>query len=760
MISTTIESDITVVGGGLAGVAAAIAAARLGKRVALVTNRPVLGGNSSSEIRVWVCGATAHGMQRYARETGVMGELYLENQYRNPEGNPIHWDEVVLDAVRAEPNITLRLNTDVRTVVARDVDGERVIESVTGWTMGSEIETVFTSPYMIDATGDGLIGYLAGAEYRLGREGSAEFGEDWAPEVADDEFLGSTILFYTKDTGKSVRYVAPDSARDLSSTPIPETRIIRSGDNGAQYWWIEWGGELDIVHDNEQIRDELRSVIFGIWDYIKNSGSFEAETLDLEWVGTLPGKREYRRFLGDHVLTQSDILDQVDFPDAVAFGGWSIDLHPVEGMYATAAGAHQRYSDGIYGIPFRSYFSRNVANLLMAGRNISATHVAFGSSRVMATCAVGGEAAGTGASLAIDLGVRPRAIATHHAEALRQLLLRQDASVFGVANTDPADLARSATVTASSALSSVDPLTGTPDAPTRTVALDTELAVLLPVDPRLDTFEVLLDAPVDAAVEFSLWTTGARQNVVPIDHRATVVVPVLGSSDPQWVTVPLQWAPATPENVVVVIGATEGVGVVFASATTPGVMAFPRRSQDDGDENVAVSHDEPIVQWPARPLRGSSPRIRLHPATEAFSPAKAVGGYQRPYVGPNMWVSQPMRAGVPESLSLEWAQPVAVGTVRLVFDDAVDVELNTLHHHRNPDLVFPELVRDYTIEGRSGEVWTTLESVTGNRRRSNTIRLDREIEVDALRLVVQATNGDPCARVVSIRVGALEPSHR
>ena len=237
MRSQRIETDVVVVGGGLAGVSAAISAARLGQRVALIGNRPVLGGNSSSEVRVWVCGATAHGNQRWARETGIIGELYVENQYRNPEGNPIHWDDVVLDAVRAEENITLFLNTDVREVAAHGPESDRVIDSVTGWTMGSEITTVFTAPVFLDCTGDGLVGHLAGARYRLGKEGKAEFGEEWAPEEPKQEFLGSTLLFYSKDLGRPVDFVAPDSTIDITTTPIPESRIIRSGDSGAAYGW-------------------------------------------------------------------------------------------------------------------------------------------------------------------------------------------------------------------------------------------------------------------------------------------------------------------------------------------------------------------------------------------------------------------------------------------------------------------------------------------------------------------------------------------
>jgi hypothetical protein len=403
--------DVVVIGGGLAGVSAAIAAARLGSRVSLVTNRPVLGGNSSSEVRVWVVGATAHGHQRFARETGIMGELFLENQYRNPEGNPFYWDQTVLDLVRAEPNVQLHLNTDVRIVTMAESSGDEPSEapriaSVSGWTMGSEIETEFVAPVFIDCTGDGLVGHLAGATSRIGREGRAEHGEPWAPEAADDELLGSSIFFYTKDTGRPERFVAPDIARDIRDTPILTNRIIRTGDNGCNYWWIEWGGELDTVAENEQIRDELWSVVFGIWDYIKNSGEFDADTLTLEWVGSIPGKREYRRLVGDHTLTQQDLLDQVDFEDTVAFGGWSIDLHPVEGVYAETAGAQQRFSNGTYGIPFRSLYSRDVGNLLFAGRNISASHVAFGSTRVMATCATQGQAVGTAAALIARDGLR------------------------------------------------------------------------------------------------------------------------------------------------------------------------------------------------------------------------------------------------------------------------------------------------------------------------------------------------------------------
>ncbi len=165
------------------------------------------------------------------------------------------------------------------------------------------------------------------------------------------------------------------------------------------------------MHDNEKIRDELWAAIYGIWDYIKNSGQFDADNMTLEWVGAVPGKREFRRFVGDYVLNQNDILAQREFEDRIGFGGWSIDLHPPQGMYAEESGSKHLYMDGVYPIPFRSLYSVNVSNMLMAGRNISATHVAFGTTRVMATCAVLGEAAGTGAALCVKHGVTPRTVA-------------------------------------------------------------------------------------------------------------------------------------------------------------------------------------------------------------------------------------------------------------------------------------------------------------------------------------------------------------
>lgn len=748
MRTQTVEADIIVVGGGLAGVSAAVAAARLGRRTVLINNRPVLGGNSSSEVRVWVCGATAHGNQRWARESGIIGEMYLENQFRNPEGNPVYWDDVVLDIVRREPNLTLFLNTEVMAAEADGPDDARRVRSVTGWTMGSEIRTEFRAPLFLDCTGDGLVGALVGAHHRLGKESRDEFGEEWAPAEPVREFLGSTLLFYTKDVGHPVKYVAPNSAKDIATTPIPSSRIIRSGDSGAHYWWIEWGGTLDIVDDNERIRDELRSVILGIWDHIKNSGEFDADNLTLEWIGNLPGKREYRRFIGDHTLRQQDILEQTTFDDGVAFGGWSIDLHPAEGMYATSAGAVQRFSDGVFEIPFRSLYSVNVENLLMAGRNVSATHVAFGAARVMATCAAMGEAAGTAAALCHGHGVSPRALYENHREELRQTLLRADASLIGVANTDADDLARQASVTASSTLRTIaansvkaEPLT-----------LDDDLGIVVPVHPVLETTELLLAADADTEVTVEVWSTGRPQNVVPfrLEHRTTVVVP---AGDARRIPADTPFAPAEPQNAVIVVRANPLVRVHVASDLPPGVLTLVHRV-DNEDRNVEIDRDGLLVQWPTKPLRGRTPVFRTSPASEALAPERATSGYNRPFGGPNMWASDPAESGA-QWLRLDWEQPVSAAEFRLVFDDDVDVELNTLHHHRTPDEVLPTLVRDYRIEVLvdGSSQWREIVAQRDNRHRSRVHAVPPGVEpFRAARLVIERTNGAAEARVIAFRV--------
>ena len=226
---------------------------------------------------------------------------------------------------------------------------------------------------------------MSGAAFRMGAESTGEFGEKLAPSHEYGELLGHSLYFYSKDTGRPVKFVPPSFALD-DITQIPRYRSFNSREYGCRLWWIEYGGRLDTVHDTEKIKWELWKIVYGVWNYIKNSGEFpEAETLTLEWVGHIPGKRESRRFEGDYMLHQQDLIEQRLHPDAVSFGGWALDLHPADGIYSEKPGCNQWHSRGVYQIPYRCFYSRNIKNLFLAGRIFSASHVAFSSTRVQAT---------------------------------------------------------------------------------------------------------------------------------------------------------------------------------------------------------------------------------------------------------------------------------------------------------------------------------------------------------------------------------------
>ncbi|MBQ9915319.1 MAG: FAD-dependent oxidoreductase, partial [Clostridia bacterium] len=442
-----IEKDLVIVGGGVPGVAHAILSARLGLSVALVQNRGYLGGNSGAEIGVCVCGATGtQEFNYFARETGVIEELILENLHRNPDGNRYIWDGVLMDAVLAESNIELFLNTNVD---GADVENGKITrvygsQNTTGKTF------IFSAPLFADDTGDGNLGYLAGAEYRYGREAKSEFGERLAPDVADNHVLSSTLMFCAKNVGHPVAYHAPEFALDLTKTDVLKHRIIPQEGFEKSMWFYEIDGDLDQNAEAETILLHQRALVYGIWDYIKNSGNYNAENYDLEYVSPIMGKRESRRLMGDYILTEKDIAGQTEFPDVVGHGGWSIDLHAIRGFYATEPVNKHVYLKGVYQIPYRCGYSKNIDNLFIEGRCMSTSHVAFGSTRLIATLTTVAQANAAASYLCKKFNTSPRGVYEYHLEELQQLLLRHDQYLIGKPYTEKEDLAKRGTVTVSS----------------------------------------------------------------------------------------------------------------------------------------------------------------------------------------------------------------------------------------------------------------------------------------------------------------------
>ena len=446
MTLVKLDCDVFVAGGGMAGVCAAVAAARNGAKVVIVNDRSRLGGNSSSEVKMHVVGANHHKSRPGWREGGLIEEFRLDDAANNPQRCWELWELLLFDKLLSEPNITLMLDTAVFAADVKDATIQRV------WARCDKSEHLYeiTAQTYVDCSGDSRLGLEAGAEIRFGRESRAEYGEPLAPESPDQETLGSSILFTSRKHDRPMPYAPPKWARKVSKDQLFK-RPTSAWEYG--YWWIEWGGQLNTIHDNERIRFELLSIVLGVWDHIKNSGAHpESANWALDWVGMFTGKRESRRMVGDHVLTQFDLMGvKGDLDDAVCIGGWPMDDHPPGGFDRADLPPFVQVKTPIYNMPLRSFYSKNIKNLMMAGRNASCSHVAFTSTRVMATCSVMGQATGTAAALCSRYKLAPRQLYEdkNKLRELQQTLLRDDQSISGRKNEDPADLARKATVSAS-----------------------------------------------------------------------------------------------------------------------------------------------------------------------------------------------------------------------------------------------------------------------------------------------------------------------
>ncbi len=691
----TLESDLVVVGGGMTGTCTAITAARNGIKVTLVQDRPVLGGNGSSEVRLWVLGATSHmgNNNRWAREGGVIDEILVENLYRNKEGNAIIFDTILLEKVRLEPNITLLLNTMVFDLEKKD---KATISSLKAFCSQNSTEYELRAPLFCDASGDGIVAYRSGASFRMGAEKKSEFGEGFTPAQGYGELLGHTIYFYSKDAGHPVKYVAPSYAlKDI--TKIPRFRNIKTSDKGCNFWWFEYGGRRDTVHDTEEIKWELWSVIYGVWDYLKNSGNFpEAENLTLEWVGTIPGKRESRRFEGPYMLKQQDIVEQTHFYDAVSFGGWAIDLHPSDGVFSALSPCNQYHSKGIYEIPYRCFISKDIENLFIAGRLISASHVAFGSTRVMATSAHGGQAVGMAAVMCIESGLQPSAIAEQeNIKLLQQRLSVLGQSIPGIPINESKNLASKATLEASSTMCLAQiPFDGS------WFDLTISAAQLLPLEKGTKySFEVLVDASKPTYLEVELQASLKIQNYTPdnlIDKKRIKL-----STGEQRVKIEFKECLQDDQYAFVIFRSNSSVRICCSEKRITGILSIYNKT------NPAVNNYgkqlppensgfESFEFWcPERRPKGENIAMNITPALKCFSPKNLVNGYTRPYIQPNAWVADWHELS--SAITLKWDTIQTIHSVTLHLDADFDhpMESSQMGH---PEDSMPFCVRNIRIK--------------------------------------------------------------
>ncbi|MBE6931568.1 MAG: FAD-dependent oxidoreductase [Ruminococcaceae bacterium] len=417
------RTQFCIIGGGIAGMCAAISAARHGTKVLLMHERPMLGGNASSEIRMWVSGAGGENN----RETGILEEIRMLNYHRNQEKSYAIWDTILYEMVINEPNITLLLNCSCFDAT---MDGDRIV-SVKGWQLTTQTFHTVEADYFADCSGDSILAPLTGAEYRVGREAASEFNEKVSTEVADRKTMGMSCLIQARKYDHAIPFIAPEWAAKIPPEPL-KFRVPNLESASQNFWYLELGGEQDSIHDTEIIRDDLIALALGLWDHVKNSGEFPgSEYWQLEFLGFLPGKRESRRMVGDYIMTQTDVLSGGHFPDVVAFGGWPLDDHHPGGFYHVGHPNTWGETPAPYGIPYRTLYSRNIANLFFAGRNISMTHAAMSSTRVMATCALVGQAMGTAAYIAARESCSPRGVYESHLDELQQTLMYDDCFLPG-----------------------------------------------------------------------------------------------------------------------------------------------------------------------------------------------------------------------------------------------------------------------------------------------------------------------------------------
>ena len=735
--------DVVVVGAGTGGIGAAVSAARTGARTLLVHDRPVPGGNSSVELGIGTDGAAGSHPNRKlnARETGLCEEANL----RIGTAKRRNLTSAHQAMIGNTAGLTERTNERVLSV---EKDGDRIAAVISRNTLTGR-RTRVRGKIFIDATGDGWVGVFAGAEKMFGREASREFNEAPAPEKRDDLtmsgcLLGGALSYRYQVLDGEVPYETPAWARVLPKG-FDRNASIRSI---APTWWIEHGGRFDDCEDPERARDELIRISFAYWGWVKNESKIkdtdEARRAVLNWVPYMNGRREGYRLVGDYILTANDCLEGRIFPDRITYGGWPLDTHDPLGIDNPTGNGYWRSHPGVpeYTIPFRCLYSKNVPNLMMAGRCISVTHIALGSTRVEATIYTLGQAAGTGAALALRRGLMPREYGASHITELQQRLLKDDQFIPGLKNEDPADLARDAKVRATS------------------TAQELACKAFSKALRQYDAQHHVMDH--DRAVRFSRQALD-RLEAVTLRMRIAAGEVERLRKDPMVLHLyETDDATVTPERAAF-LGDWKSDGAVKADAED---VRFSGKPVKLSRKFVWLVLDRRTgVEWFLRTKSLEAQAARAYGIGSRWTlaegaqydfipepmmkmridtrPDYVTDGVSRPRGDcTHGWISDPS-AKLPQSLALAFAEPVPVNEVRLTFDTDLTPTRVALYPKT--------LVKAYRIEGRVEGRWVKLVE-----ERCNTLRLKvhrfPERTVEALRITVMETYGDPSARINEVRV--------
>jgi hypothetical protein len=812
----TLAFDLVVVGGGLAGLCAAIAAARTsprGTRVAIIQDRPVFGGNASSEVRVAPHGANQ--LNTWAGETGIMHAVLLEERATNHVAyapmthgliNSIY-DLALIEAARRESNLTFFLNTTVRavesiplaaaTVPTPTLNGlgrlggeSRRIVAVHASQMGSEKELRFTAKQFIDSTGDGTVGFFAGADFRYGREARHEFNETLAPLVSDDTTMGSSIMMLARDIGRPVKYDPPPWIQLYKKHE--EIGFCRPFYNMGKaiyggFWWLEVGNPYHQIRDNAEIRQEVYRHVLGVWNFIKNYSDFrdKAANYALDWIGMVPGKRESRRLVGDVTLTEHHCHTDQRWPDAIGYAGYWIDVHSRGGILNKIDPPSNEIADlnhrhwvrvPVHTLPLRCFYSRNIENLWMACRCLSTTHVALGTPRLMLTMAQLGHGVGIAAAYALEHGLTPRQTANPdgpHIAPLQQKMLREDVRIPGLRNSDPGDLARGAAVSATSEalldLSLIKADTNLKDAergycdpgtPAEWYDLGSgsqaspALAMVVPLtQKRIKTLEFFLrnqgKQSQRLAVSIQRLERIWDRIEFPVVAASELIVP---ASTTGWVTAKLNATimPGHPYRIIL----SGGEGIAWAACadwpvgTNMQYLYVSPGGPEPKNTHLPCYNPSEIVipayrHW--RQLK-TALAMRITPSSAPYDGKNVTNDCAWPEALPNLWRSDPA-AALPQHVELRFPRPTSLNCVEVSFDTNLARPLEW----QQAFFRAPECARDWQLLAETSEGWKEVHGETDNYFRKRRVSFPR-IVANALRLVITATNGGQEARIYEIRV--------
>ena len=732
--------DLVVVGAGPGGLGAALAAARNGLRVALVHDRPVLGGNSSCEMQV-----TLNGAGRKGRESGLVCEAKMRRF--------THAGWSYSDAYRqmADELKGWLFEFPNERVMSAEKKGDAMIAAVVSRNTLTGAQTRFKGRYFADGTGDGWLGIFAGAEYMHGREARDEYNEAPAPDKRDEITMSGCVM---KDGLVGYRHVFADKPVEYTTPAWADVlpkgfRRRPSGLRGV--WWMENNGRFNDLEDPERARDQLVRISFAYWGWIKNESPVKdkAKNAYMAEIAWKNARREGFRLVGDYVLTANDALKGTMFPDRISYGGWSLDTHDPLGMENPTGNGFWRSHPGvpIYSIPYRCIYSKNILNLFLCGRSISVTHIAFGTIRVQSTLFQLGQAAGTAAAIAAKNGITPRVCGERYIKELQQLLLKDDQYIPHLANVDPLDLARTAKVTAS-------------DFEPRHVRFDAS-------DPGLRRTDKPAHkcAGFRRAVRFERGTGGTRRLAEP--QRLDAVSLFLLNEEKRdveltakvYLTDDSAWCPkGEPVAVLKATAPAGGKGLVrFACAKPialnarftwielvpmPGI-SWALREGTTGHFDLRAYCSEGKETW--TPKGDEEYSFVTEPALERDLGSSAVAvtdGMARSEDGIyHGWISDSSKE-LPQWVRLDFPSTVSVGEVRIAFDP----DFATVRASPRPR----SLVKSYVVEGLVDGKWVRLGGDSTNQLRHR-VHHFLPISLDALRVTVNETWGDPSARIFEIR---------